>query len=105
LRFLHFLVWQESEPRATFLEDTPVQIQALKDLVKSGDALGSARLAHSIGGASANVGGECLRNLAFEMEKSADAGKMNDVHIRMNDVDAQFLLLSDAIKSEGDAGE
>jgi CheY-like chemotaxis protein/two-component sensor histidine kinase len=89
---------------AEFLEDIPRQIQALKDLVKSGDKAGSARQAHSIKGASASVGGERLRNVASEMEKAADAGDLGRVNIRMAELEAQFLLLRDAIKNECDAG-
>jgi PAS domain S-box-containing protein len=89
---------------AEFLEDIPKQIQALKDLVKNGDTAGSARQAHAIRGASASVGGEGLRKIATEMEKVADAGDLGRVNILMHDLDAQFLLLRDAIKSECDAG-
>jgi HPt (histidine-containing phosphotransfer) domain-containing protein len=60
---------------AAFVEDIPSQIRALKDLVKSGDAPGAARQAHSIRGAAANVGGERLRALASEMETAADANR------------------------------
>jgi CheY-like chemotaxis protein/two-component sensor histidine kinase len=90
---------------AEFLEDVPKQIQALKDLVRSGDLAGSARQAHSIRGASASVGGESLRQVATEMEKTADAGDLDGVNIRMNDLDAQFLLLRDAIKKDGEASK
>jgi PAS domain S-box-containing protein len=88
-----------------FLEDIPQQIQALKNLVKSGDMAGSARQAHSIRGASASVGGECLRKVADEIEKAADSGNLDGVNTRMNDLDTQFLLLRDAIKNHRDAGE
>jgi len=90
---------------AAFLEDMPGQIQRLKDFVKSGDTAGSARQAHSIRGASANAGGEALRKIAAEMEKAADAGNLDGVNIRMSELEAQFLLLSDAIKKNSSAGE
>ena len=90
---------------AAFLEDMPGQIQALKNLVKSGDAAGSARQAHSIKGASASVGGERLRNVASGMEKAADAGDLGRVSIRMAELEAQFLLLRDAIGNECNAGK
>jgi CheY-like chemotaxis protein/HPt (histidine-containing phosphotransfer) domain-containing protein len=89
---------------AEFLEDTPRQIKALKDLVKSGDTAGSARQAHSIKGASASVGGERLRKVALEMEKAADAGDLDRVSVRMYDLEAQFLLLRDAIENECNQG-
>jgi len=90
---------------AEFLEDVPKQIQALKDLVRSGDLAGSARQAHSIRGASASVGGESLRQVVMEMEKAADAGVLDGVNIRMNDLDASFLLLRDAIENYREANE
>jgi PAS domain S-box-containing protein len=84
---------------AAFLKDIPSHIRALQDLVKSGDTAGSARLAHSIKGASANVGGECLRNVASVMEKAADAGDLHFVAARMADLELEFGRLRDAIKA------
>jgi PAS domain S-box-containing protein len=82
-----------------FLEDIPHQIHALKDLVKSGDTASSARLAHSIKGASANVGGERLRNMASVMEKAANAGDLQLVAARMADLELEFGQLRDAMKA------
>jgi len=84
---------------AAFLEDIPSQIQALKDRVKSGDAASSARLSHSIMGASANVGGERLRNVASGMEKAADAGDLLYVATRIADLEFEFGRLRDAMKA------
>jgi PAS domain S-box-containing protein len=84
---------------AAFLEDIPGQIQSLKDLVKSGDTANSARLAHSIKGASATVGGERLRNVALAMEKAADLGDLQFVAARMSEMEFQFGRLRDAIKA------
>jgi PAS domain S-box-containing protein len=84
---------------AAFLEDIPGRIQALKDFVKSGDTVGSARLAHSIKGASANVGGERLRNMASVMEKAANAGDLHSVAARMANLEIEFGRLRDAIKA------
>ncbi|MGD0095557.1 MAG: PAS domain S-box protein [Terracidiphilus sp.] len=83
-----------------FLEDVPGQIRALKDLAESGDTAAAARTAHSIRGASANVGGESLRKLAAEMEGAADAGDWHTVVARMDELECQFDLLEDAIKHD-----
>jgi len=83
---------------AAFLEDLPGQIHILRDFVKGGDTAGSARQAHSIKGAAANVGGECLRKLASEMEKAADAGDLHFITLRMADMELQFGRLRDAIE-------
>jgi CheY-like chemotaxis protein/HPt (histidine-containing phosphotransfer) domain-containing protein len=80
-----------------FLEDIPNQIQTLKDLAQSGDTGGAGRQAHTIKGASATVGGERLRKVAAEMEKAADAGDMDTVGKRIADLEAQFLLLRNAV--------
>ncbi|MFZ1083457.1 MAG: PAS domain S-box protein [Terracidiphilus sp.] len=82
-----------------FLEDAPHQIQELKNLARNGDAAASGRLAHSIKGAAANVGGERVRKVAAEMEKAADSGSVNAVNQRMKELEAQFHLLRDAIKN------
>jgi CheY-like chemotaxis protein/HPt (histidine-containing phosphotransfer) domain-containing protein len=82
----------------SFLADVPRQIQALKDLVESRDDAGSARQAHAIRGASANVGGESLQKLAAEMEKAADAGDWRSVIARMDELELRFSLLKNAIE-------
>lgn len=84
---------------ATFLEDLPRQIQALKALVANRDDAGSARQAHSIRGASANVGGESLQKLAAEMEEAADAGDWHSVVNRMDELEREYSVLKSAIEA------
>lgn len=79
---------------AAFLEDIPIQIQKLKDCLQAGDVKGTERQAHTIKGASANVGGDALRAVALEMEKSARSADLPAVQLRMVDLDAQFERLS-----------
>jgi HPt (histidine-containing phosphotransfer) domain-containing protein len=81
-----------------FLEDAPRQIEELKKLARGGDAAGAGRLAHSIKGAAANVGGERMRQVAAEMEKAADGGNLDTVNSRMAELEAQFHRLLEAIK-------
>ena len=59
-----------------FLEDIPSEIQAIQICLKSGDIPGVECKAHSVKGIAANVGGEALRAVAFEIEKAA---KVNDI--------------------------
>jgi signal transduction histidine kinase/DNA-binding NarL/FixJ family response regulator/HPt (histidine-containing phosphotransfer) domain-containing protein len=82
----------------SFLKDLPVEVKALRDYLKAGDASGAARQAHSIKGASANVGGEALREAAFEMEKNAKAGRLEAVMARLPELDMQFARLKAAMK-------
>jgi len=81
----------------TFLADVPHQVKALKELVNRGDHADIARQAHSIRGASANVGGESLRKVATQMEKAADAGDWLYVVNCMDELEIQFSLLKNAI--------
>jgi signal transduction histidine kinase/DNA-binding response OmpR family regulator len=82
----------------SFLKNLPGEIKALRDYLKAGDASGAARQAHSIKGASANVGGEALREAAFEMEKNAKAGHLEAVMARLPELDMQFARLKAALK-------
>jgi HPt (histidine-containing phosphotransfer) domain-containing protein len=74
----------------SFLGDIPQQIQTLKAFLASGDVSGIELQAHSIKGASANVGAERLQSVAFEMEKAAIAQDMTAAGAFMNDLERQF---------------
>ncbi len=81
---------------AGFLADIPQQINSLKAFFKSGDVQGSERQAHTIKGASANIGGERLRAVAFEMEKLAKSGDLSATSAHLADLEEQF----DSLKKE-----
>ena len=80
-----------------FLEDTPRQIQALKEMLESGNARTSGRLAHSIQGAAAYVGGKHLRQVAQEMEKAADSGDLYTASARMHNLELHFAEIQKAM--------
>jgi len=84
----------------SFLEDIPQRIAALKEYLETGDAAGAERQAHTIKGASANMGGERLRAAALEMEKLLKAGDMNAINAYLAELETQFDLLSQAMKKE-----
>ncbi|MEA3396675.1 MAG: response regulator, partial [Chloroflexota bacterium] len=83
-----------------FLADIPQQIEALRNYLEAGDAAGAERQAHTIKGASANVGGEALRALAFELEKAGKAGDLESIKTRMDELAASFEELKQAIKGD-----
>ncbi len=80
-----------------FLEDAPKQIETLRTCLAAGDPAGALRQAHTIKGASAAVGGEALRAVAFEMEKAALAGDFEAVTARLADLDSEFARLKEAM--------
>jgi len=88
------------EIRKIFLEDLPSQLQALKEFLAVGDARGAERQAHTIKGNAANMSGEALRAVAFEMEKAAKAGDMDTVKDLLGELEAQFKQLKEAMEKE-----
>jgi two-component system sensor histidine kinase/response regulator len=80
-----------------FLEDIPKQIEVLKGYLEASDAASAERQAHSIKGASANVGGQALRAVAFEMEKAGKAGDLESIRARMAELETQFAQLKEAM--------
>jgi len=82
----------------SFLADIPQQIQKLHSFLKSGDVSGTERQAHTIKGAAANVGGERLKAVAFEMEKSARNMDLTAAGIFMKDLETEFERLKAAMQ-------
>jgi HPt (histidine-containing phosphotransfer) domain-containing protein len=81
-----------------FLDDIPRQIQALKGFLESGDALAAQRQAHSIKGASANVGGERLRETALRVETAARSGDLAYAGLLMAELGTRFDQLKKAME-------
>ncbi len=82
-----------------FIEDIPQQIQALITFLAAGDVSAVERQAHTIKGASANIGGERLRKVAFEMEKAAKAHDMTAAGGMIQELENQFGLLRERMQS------
>jgi two-component system sensor histidine kinase/response regulator len=80
-----------------FLEDVPRKFVALKQALDNGDAPSVQHQAHSIKGESANVGGNALRQTAFEIEKAGKAGDLVTVKARLTELEAQFDQLKEAM--------
>jgi len=85
---------------AAFIEDIPDQIRALKNYLKTEDISGAERQAHTIKGAAANIGGEALRAVAFEMEKNGNNGDLPAIQAHMGELEMQFELLREALNKE-----
>jgi two-component system sensor histidine kinase/response regulator len=79
-----------------FLGDIPKQIQALRRYLEAGDADGVERQAHTINGASANVGGEALRAVALSVERASKRGDLDAARASMQDLEEAFRSLQRA---------
>ena len=85
------------EIQAGFLEDIPQQIQSLKGYLETGDSRSVQRQAHTIKGASANMGGERLRKAAFEIEKAAGIADLDAARNLVAELEMQFSHLNDVM--------
>jgi PAS domain S-box-containing protein len=83
-----------------FLADIPLQIASLKAFLEAKDVSGTERQAHTIKGAAANVGGERLRAVAFEMEKAAKAGDLSQVLELLPELEIKFEQLRQAVTGQ-----
>lgn len=83
-----------------FLEDIPRQMKELRSFLESGDAAVVQRVAHTIKGAAANVGGELVSEVASEIETAAACGNMYRVETCMDDLESRFTLLKHAMERE-----
>jgi len=80
-----------------FVDDIPEQIVAIREHIASGDVDGVVIRAHTIKGASANVSGEALRAVAYQMEKASKRGDLEAVAAGVGDLERQFEALKCAM--------
>jgi len=81
-----------------FLEDVPTKLAALAEAVRHGDPAEASRLAHSLKGASANVGAVAMSAVAGALEAAGSAGRMEKVAALAPDLEAAFALLAPRMK-------
>jgi HPt (histidine-containing phosphotransfer) domain-containing protein len=80
-----------------FVQDIPHQIAALRTFLANADAKGAERQAHTIKGASANVGGERLRQTAYLIEQAARAGDLHTASSLLPNLESAFAQLRQAM--------
>ena len=85
---------------SSFLEDIPLQIQALKDYLKKDDVISAERQSHTIKGAAANISGQALYEVADKMEESGRNGDLPAMRERIGDLERQFERLKEQLKKE-----
>jgi signal transduction histidine kinase/DNA-binding response OmpR family regulator/HPt (histidine-containing phosphotransfer) domain-containing protein len=82
---------------AIFVKDTPRLIDTLKEQVTSGNVENAWKQAHAIKGAAANIGGEALRAIAFEMEKAGRSGDIDRIRVMMPSLESGFEQLKQVV--------
>jgi two-component system sensor histidine kinase/response regulator len=85
---------------ALFLKDAPGQIDSLQESVSSGDVVLAQRQAHTLKGASGNVGAVGLEKAALQMEKACVEGHLEERLKVLDILKAEFEELNEILVSQ-----
>ncbi|MFQ5328867.1 MAG: nitrate- and nitrite sensing domain-containing protein [Thermodesulfobacteriota bacterium] len=83
-----------------FMEDLPGQIAALKEAIEGGEPPLAERLAHTIKGASANVGATALQEAALQVETAGKESDMEQCAALVPALEQAFEQLNKSIAAE-----
>ena len=83
----------------SFLQEIPIQIQAMKDYLEIDNIKDCLRMAHTIKGAASNAGGNALSEVGYNIEKAVSRGDLATAHEMIIKASAEFDLLRTAMKS------
>lgn len=85
---------------STFTHDMNLQIKLLKTAVMDNDFVMAATQAHKIKGASANVSGIALCDLALQVENASKSEDPHVLHKMLPEVEDSFALLKTAMQEK-----
>ena len=84
-----------------FVADAPVQLEALRAALSSGDADSARRAAHTLKGTSRTFGAETLASLCQEVESAAAAGDLETGLARIDGIDVEWVRVQSELASLG----
>ena len=87
---------------ARFLDDIPLTIGKLRASLLARDRKAATLHAHTIKGASANIGGELLHRTAGDMEKAGHAEALDRMHSLLGELDTRATELIHALTAHLD---
>jgi two-component system sensor histidine kinase/response regulator len=73
-----------------FVDETGPRLAELRQALAAGDAMAIARLAHSLLGASGQLGGQRLASSCRRLETKAEMGGLLDVHADLDEIDTDY---------------
>lgn len=82
-----------------YLEDADEQIAGIRAALESSDAKTLERRAHSLKGASANVGAERMREIAYEMEMAGKGEHLADAWSILERIQAELPRVAEALRA------
>jgi len=83
-----------------FMEDVPRKIAALKEALDKNSASSVQREAHTLKGASANIGAVVLQEMAFQIEVAGEAGDLVKASSLVSKLDEQLKILSKLVQPD-----
>ena len=88
---------------ALFLQDAPRQLRSLQETVSRGDMATARRQAHTLKGASGNVGATDLEKVLLKTERACEQGNVKEAAGMLDRVNAEFEKLKQILGgSEGE---
>jgi HPt (histidine-containing phosphotransfer) domain-containing protein len=84
-----------------YLEDAPCQIEVLKEALQKRDPETLQRQAHTLKGASANVGALRIQETALRMEEAGGKGDLEKAAHLLKGVEKEFEDFKAALSSSG----
>jgi len=84
----------------TFLDDMPLQIEALRLSVEQSNTENAAIAAHKIMGAAGNVTGMALHEIAHAMEKAGKANDKEQLKLLMPKLEQKFMELKGMMENQ-----
>ncbi len=90
-----------AEITAEFVKDVPLRAAALRAALAADDAELARREAHTLKGASANVGAEALRAAAYAAEQACGTGSLAQALHLAGRVDAEVKRVQDVLAGNG----
>ena len=88
-----------NEILAEFLGDIPRVIGVLKQAVEAGDQAGVRLQAHTLKGASANVGAQAMRRVSARLEELAAAGNLESADSLTSDIERSLTRFAEAVSA------
>jgi len=78
-----------------FLDDTPKQLNALRQAIEAQDSSGVRTGAHRLKGASVNIGAQPFSNICWKLEQIGKQGQLEQAPMLLRDLDSEFRRLQD----------
>jgi PAS domain S-box-containing protein len=80
-----------------FIEDTPKQLESIRNAYESKDMVNILHIAHTIKGSSGNFGASRLQNAALLLEQTAKTGDFSKITTLIGAVEMEFKILEKEI--------